>query len=353
MQAFENTKLKTWFLRNKRDLPWRESPTPYAVWVSEVMLQQTQVAVVIPYFERWMDRFPTVRHLAGAPLDDVIKLWEGLGYYSRARNLHEGARYVVDHYQGELPNCEEELEKIKGLGPYTVGAILSFAFHKKQAAVDGNVMRVLARYFLIQEDISKTKTIKKLRLMAQSILPDNESWITNEALIELGATVCQRKPKCIQCPLQGSCLSYSHGMTAQIPCKSPNKDTIALHRSAAVIFYGDQFLVKKVQKGKVMSDLHEFPYFETPPGGLAPEDLQQKIQEQLTLRVKLEPSPSFPQIKHTFTRYRVSLSTACYRCLSFAEVEGYSWLPMPKLMQLAFSSGHRQILNALNLSLSD
>ena len=136
----DNKKLKQWFINEKRDLPWRENPSPYAVWVSEMMLQQTQVSVVIPYFMRWMDRFPSIRALASADISEVIKVWEGLGYYSRARYLHEGARYIVEHFGGELPSDEESLKKIKGIGPYTIGAIRSFAFHQRTSAVDGNVM---------------------------------------------------------------------------------------------------------------------------------------------------------------------------------------------------------------------
>ena len=155
------------------------------------MLQQTQVAVVIPYFLHWMQRFPTIHHLAKASLDEVVKAWEGLGYYSRVRHLHEAAKYLVEHFNGQLPSEEEDLKKIKGLGPYTIGAILSFAFHQKKAAVDGNVIRVLTRYFGLEEDISKVATVNKLRQLAQELLPDEEPWIVNEALIELGATLCQ------------------------------------------------------------------------------------------------------------------------------------------------------------------
>ena len=146
-------KLLQWFLANKRDLPWRKDRTPYAVWISEVMLQQTQVVHVIPYFERWMEKFPTVEKLAKASLDEVIKIWEGLGYYSRARNLHVAAGQLLKYHNGKVPSCKEELKKIKGLGPYTIGAILSFAFQKKEACIDGNVKRVMARYFAICDDI--------------------------------------------------------------------------------------------------------------------------------------------------------------------------------------------------------
>jgi len=166
--------LKRWFLEVQRDFPWREDPSPYRVWVSEVMLQQTRAEVVVPYFERWMARFPTVEVLAEAPLDEVIKLWEGLGYYSRARNLHQGAQQIVRDYGGKLPNSADKLKKIKGIGPYTVGAILSFAFHQKVPAVDGNVLRVMSRYQRIEEDIAKQKTVKMIGQRVAEILPEKE-----------------------------------------------------------------------------------------------------------------------------------------------------------------------------------
>ena len=180
--------LKKWFLIEQRDLPWRKINDPYAIWISEIMLQQTQVAVVIPYYLKWMQRFPTIQALAEAESDEVIKMWEGLGYYSRARNLHAGARYLIEFFGGILPNNESDLAKIKGLGPYTIGALLSFAFHQKKAAVDGNVMRVMARCYELDDDIAKSKTQKKIRHLVEEILPEDESWIVNEALIELGAT---------------------------------------------------------------------------------------------------------------------------------------------------------------------
>lgn len=159
-QDFPLIKLKHWFEENKRNFPWRGKPSPYAVWVSEVMLQQTQASVVVPYFERWIVRFPSIEVLASASIEEVIKLWEGLGYYSRARSLHEGAKFLVEHHNGTLPSDPIALAKVKGLGPYTIGAILSFAFHQKAAAIDGNVTRVMSRFFLHRAEHSSSFTSK-------------------------------------------------------------------------------------------------------------------------------------------------------------------------------------------------
>lgn len=338
--------LKRWFLNHRRDLPWRENPTPYAVWVSEVMLQQTQVAVVIPYFERWMEAFPTIKTLAEAKEEEVIKAWEGLGYYSRARNLHKGAQYVCEHFQDSLPSHTEELNQIKGLGPYTIGAIQSFAFHQKTPAVDGNVMRVIARYRMLEEDIAKQKTVKNVREWIKERLPDQESWLVNEGLIELGATVCKRKPECFNCPLQKGCLSFRHGRQNELPIKGNRTPSIPLHRVVAVIHYDDHFLVRKGQKGEIMQGLHEFPYFETSLENWKHEMTVHEVKKLYGLHTFLK--QALPSVKHTFTKYRVSLTPFLLQAKRKVEVEDHEWKTLAELKQLAFSSGHRRIFGCIH-----
>lgn len=347
MPFLDIERLKNWFLSEKRDLPWREANlSPYAVWVSEVMLQQTQVAVVKPYFIRWMERFPTVEALAQASLDEVIKMWEGLGYYSRARNLHAGAQYVVQHWGGEIPSKASELQKIKGLGPYTIGAILSFAFHQKVAAVDGNVLRVLARYFNIHGDIAKGATVKKMRELTESLLPQEEPWIVNEALIELGATVCQKKARCSVCPLKTSCAAFAQGTVQQLPVKSKGAKTEYLYRAVAIIRHGNHILLRRGEKGKIMSDLHEFPYIETAQSGLMIEAFQEKLQQQLGLSLEFE--KALEAIPQSFTRYQVKLNPIIFRSTNLLVVKGgLMWKSLDEIHQLAFSSGHRRILKQL------
>lgn len=344
-KLFDSNALKRWFKREKRDLPWRIDPTPYAVWVSEVMLQQTQVSVVIPYFERWMARYPTIETLAKAPLDEIIKCWEGLGYYSRARSLHEGAQYVVKHFGGILPSDPDKLEQIKGLGPYTIGAIRSFAFHQKTSAVDGNVLRVLSRYFAIEDDISKGSTVKAIRSLADEILPEEESWIVNEGLIELGATVCSRKPHCGECPLNRSCSAYAHGKTGEIPFKSAKTKIEALYRAVAVIVFQDRMLVKRGEKGKIMSDLHEFPFFETGKKGISPKEIVKEVKTQLGLETEI--IKEMREIQHSFTRFNVRLNPVILSCKEAHAVQGCSWISVEALKRLAFSSGHRRIFQML------
>jgi len=334
--------LKQWFLEHQRDLPWRDSPSPYEVWVSEVMLQQTQVAVVIPYFHRWMEKFPTIDALAKADLEEVIKVWEGLGYYSRARNLHAGAQFVMEQFNGELPSDSDQLKQIKGLGPYTIGAIRSFAFQQKTPAVDGNVLRVIARYRMLDEDIAKQKTVKEINNWLEEQLPDEEPWLVNEGLIELGATVCKRKPECGQCPLRSNCQSYRHGRQQELPIKGNKVVSIPLYRAVSVIQCDGHYLVRKGKKGEIMQGLHEFPYFETDMEGWPPEKTIREVERSFGIDCRF--IDQLPTVKHTFTKYRVALTPALFDTIEQVDVEDYQWVSMKELKKLAFSSGHRKIL---------
>ncbi|MEC7838920.1 MAG: A/G-specific adenine glycosylase [Chlamydiota bacterium] len=341
----DSFRLKKWFNDNKRDLPWRDKLTPYRVWVSEVMLQQTQVAVVIPYFIRWMERFPTIKDLAAANIDEVIKLWEGLGYYSRARNLHEGAKYIETHYNGKFPENEKDLLKIKGIGNYTVGAIRSFAFHKKTPAIDGNVIRVATRFYGIEDDVGKVKTQKVIREKIEQALPEKESWVFNEALIELGAKVCSKKPKCCECPLKKECYAFHRGVVDKLPYKAAKMTYTVLHRSIAVIISDRRLLLKKGRKGEIMQGLHEFPYFEKNDEKIDETALISDIKDQFGVTViakdKLEKQ------LHSYTRYRVHLYPRVYESMDGAEVEGYQWIRFEDVKKLAFSSGHRRVYHSL------
>lgn len=337
--------LKAWFLAQSRDLPWRGNPSPYAVWVSEVMLQQTQVSVVVPYFERWMQAFPTIHDLAKADLDIVIKEWEGLGYYSRARNLHHGARYVVENHAGTLPDSQDQLQKIKGLGPYTIGAILSFAFHQRKPAVDGNVIRVLARYSCFTDEITTSASIKHIHRLAEELLPEKEPWIISEALIELGATVCNRKPKCFECPLRNNCKAFAAGMAQQLPFKATKIVVTQLYRAVAVISCQDHVLIKRGSKGKIMSDLHEFPYFDLASALIDPQVLIQRLDDVLRLSVNWQ--EKLPEVKQSFTRFRAQLYPHCFTAKELHYVEGYEWIQKNRLKELAFSSGHKRILTGI------
>jgi A/G-specific adenine glycosylase len=334
---FEVETLKNWFRSARRDLPWRKTTNPYAIWVSEIMLQQTQVSVVKEYYLYWMARFPTISALAAAPLEEVIKMWEGLGYYSRARNLHEAALFLMDNYGGELPSSKEGLAQVKGLGPYTIGAILSFAFHQKAAAVDGNTIRVLSRYYGIFDDIQKSNTLKKIWKIAEEILPECEPWLVVEGLIELGATICKRDPSCLACPLREKCVAYNQGTQGLLPKKGKKVEMTSLSRQVFVIAYGEELLVKKGQAGKVMADLYEFPYV----------DIQRKKDFPFPFSAKK--LKSLPEVKHSFTRFRVMLYPLLWQATEKIEIPEYEWVSQQEIKKLPFSSGHKKILKFLEL----
>ncbi len=336
--------LRTWFEQEKRAFPWRENSSPYHVWVSEVMLQQTQALRVVEYFNKWMALFPSVHHLARANEAEVLKVWEGLGYYSRARQLLQAARTIVERFGGEIPVDPELLAQIKGLGPYTVGAILSFGFHKRSVAIDANVVRVLTRFYEIEEDISLSKTKQHLHAIVDSILPEQESWVIGEALIELGALVCKKKPECEECPLKMQCKSFVHGTQQAIPVTSKKTIYETLFRDVAVIVCDDQLLLQCGQAGKIMAGLYEFPYFAAAKNGRFPHEVEHTIQQELQLEAVF--SQDFQEVKQSFTRYRVTLYPKIFTVGQVCDVPGYKWYTYEESAKLAFSSGHKKILDA-------
>lgn len=227
-----------WYFKIERDLPWRKNHDPYRIWVSEIMLQQTQVKTVIPYFERFVTHFPTVEALAHAPEEEVLKCWEGLGYYSRARNLQAGAKMVVENFNGVIPNDVDKVSSIKGVGPYTTGAIMSIAFNEPIPAVDGNVMRVLSRFLCLEDDVAKVSTRKNIEKIARAMIPDKQARYFNQALMELGALVCTPKsPSCQECPVVEKCEAHQRGLEKVLPYKTKAK--------AARVEYRVGILLKK------------------------------------------------------------------------------------------------------------
>lgn len=345
-------KLKNWFTHHQRDFPWRVDHTPYRVWVSEVMLQQTQASVVIPYFLRWMERFPTIRHLAKATQEEVVKEWEGLGYYSRARNLHAGAKMLVENFGGNLPFEEDKLKTIKGLGPYTIGAIRSFAFRQKAAAVDGNVIRVISRLSGVEEDMAKAKNQKIINEKVYNLLPEKEPWVISEALIELGATVCKKVPICHECPLKGECHAFLHNKTEKLPFKSTKTKYTTIHRSVAVIICGSSILLRKGRKGKVMEGLYEFPYFETSEDEKNhDQQVIHRVRKDLSLDIEI--SNTLAKETHSYTRFRVHLYPILCTSNSQLIIKNHGWYTFEDVALLPFSSGHKRVLLAVQQHLAN
>lgn len=297
-----------WFAGSQRRLPWREARTPYRVWVSEAMLQQTQVATVIPYFQRWLTRFPTLEALAAAPLSEVLKAWEGLGYYRRVRLLHEGAKHVVRH-GGVLPKTYDALLKLPGIGPYTAAAIASLAFGEPVLAVDGNVKRVAARLFCLSGEVKAGTVQEHLR----PHLPETEAGAFNEALMELGATVCTpRSPRCEACPVSAYCKAFQRGQVARFPEPKIRKRVPQLHHFALVCQEGDTLWLRRRGEDEMLGGLWGFVLSEDEPPG-----------------EKLEP------VRHTYTHFKITATPVVVetppevgRWVSLAELEA---LPLSRL----------------------
>jgi A/G-specific adenine glycosylase len=256
------------FRAHKRDMPWRQTRDPYAIWVSEIMLQQTRVAAVIPYYQRWMKRFPTVRALAEAPLDDVLAAWSGLGYYSRARNLHRGAQHVIAHLGGALPRSIKELRAIPGIGAYTAGAVASIAFDMPEPLVDGNVARVLARLHALEGDIKSSATTRTLWKLAAELVPERAPGDFNQGLMELGATVCTpARPGCPVCPLRDPCRARAAGRELELPrtaARKPARSLPLIDARALWITHKDQVLLARRAPQGLYGGLWELPQTENP-----------------------------------------------------------------------------------------
>ncbi|WP_274652898.1 A/G-specific adenine glycosylase [Paenibacillus humicola] len=269
--GYFSRELLGWYLENKRDLPWRQNRDPYRIWVSEVMLQQTRVDTVIPYYERFMNKFPTVAALAAAPEDEVLKCWEGLGYYSRARNLQAGAREVVERHGGIIPGDKQAVSALRGIGPYTAGAVLSIAFNEPEPAVDGNVMRVLSRYFCLEDDIAKPSTRAGLERLAASLIPEGAACDFNQALMELGALVCTPKsPGCLTCPVVAHCEGRAAGREHELPVKTKAKPPRPETRLAALVAgsgaYAGCVLVRQRADSGLLARMWELPHVADPQG---------------------------------------------------------------------------------------
>ncbi|OJU80629.1 MAG: A/G-specific adenine glycosylase [Chlamydia sp. 32-24] len=335
-----------WFNQNKRAFPWRQNITPYKVWISEIMLQQTRASVVVNYFNKWMARFPNVISLAEASEEEVLKTWEGLGYYSRARNIHKGAQFIINNFQNTIPSNYEDLQLIKGLGPYTIGAILSFAFHKPAAAVDGNVARVMSRFFALEIDITKQKSLAYIRSIILDILPSNNSWEFNEALIELGATLCNKIPLCSNCPLKEECKAYKQNLTTILPIKSKMAKGIKLDRIVYVCIHKDEYLIQQEKPSQLMAGLIEFPYEDF---DIKVESIESKRKKWIEkMDISYTSLQTLGKIKQFFTKYSVSLYPIILKINHKIEDSSlYHWKKLDELEKRAFSSGHKRIFDQL------
>ena len=339
--------LLEWYSKNARDLPWRRTRDPYAVWVSEIMLQQTQVKTVIPYWERWMHSLPDVRSLAAADLELLHKLWEGLGYYTRVRNMQRAALEIVENHGGVFPRDFEQILALPGIGPYTAGAIGSIAFNQPRPILDGNVARVIARVFAMPGDPRMKPHREKFWRIAGDLVQCAEQYATashpaacsalNQALMELGALVCSpRNPACTVCPLLRQCQALQTGLVESLPTlvKRPKATPRWFH--AFIVRRGGKFLVRQRPAETVNALLWEFPNIETTT---ADADPAEQTAILLGYPALVEFKTSFT---HSITRYKIQV------CVYTAtaprgEVEGCQWVSRSRLSELPFSSAHRRI----------
>lgn len=358
-KRFFSLELLRWYHRHRRDLPWRRTRDPYHIWVSEIMLQQTRVETVIPYYLRFIEQFPTIEALAEAPEDEVLKAWEGLGYYSRARNLQAAVREVRDKYGGQVPDSKEQISALKGIGPYTAGAILSIAFNQPEPAVDGNVMRVLARYFLLREDIAKGSTRVYMEQLARELIPPGEAGDFNQALMELGATVCTPKaPHCLTCPVMAHCAGRLAGEELELPVKSRAKPPRLEHRLAAIVEGNGEregcIAVRKRGEAGLLARMWELPHIETPGRGAMGDlpddaciDLLRASLKESGLIVQPSESGAIMNVGHTFSHIHWDMRVFLFR-LSAEEAplsEEIRWIRSDEWESLAFPNLFIRILN--------
>ncbi|WP_162428442.1 A/G-specific adenine glycosylase [Pontibacter pudoricolor] len=270
--------LISWYNRNKRNLPWRATTTPYHIWLSEVILQQTRVNQGLPYYLKFTETYPTVQDLAAAPEDEVLRLWQGLGYYSRARNMHHTAKQIVQEYDGNFPGNYSELLKLKGVGNYTAAAIAAFAIKEQVAVLDGNVFRVLSRVFGISEDIAVPSSRKIFQEQADQLVPANEPDTYNQAIMEFGAIQCTPiMPDCLFCPFQQSCFAFTHGLVQELPVKSKAKAARPRYFHYLIFEWQGQYYMRKRLEGDIWQGLYDFYLHESTAKELLTEPLLKEL----------------------------------------------------------------------------
>ncbi len=346
------TALLSWWDEGHAHWPWRESRDPYAVWVAEVMLQQTQVGTVLPYYRRWMERFPSVQSLAEATQNEVLKQWEGLGYYRRARNLHAAAVIISSEPSGSLPRSVEDLMELPGIGRYTAGAIASIAYNQAVPAVDGNVIRILCRLYDVAGDISKSSTNRNLWNLAGELLPADRPGDLNQALMELGQTVClPASPICLECPISSFCLALQRGTQLERPVRS-KKPAVPHYQVTAGIIYRDdgRFLIAKRPVDGLLGGLWEFPGGKQEEGENLEETLRREIMEELDIEIKV--NRKLLVVKQAYTHFRITLHAYLAKHLKGRPqnlgVDDHVWVVLTDLDKYPFAMADKKIIEYLH-----
>ncbi|MEA4873929.1 A/G-specific adenine glycosylase [Anaerorhabdus sp.] len=321
-------KIEDWYRANYRDLPFRKTSDPYAIWVSEIMAQQTRIDTMLPYYETWMNKWPTIEKLAQADLQEVLKVWQGLGYYNRARKLHQGAITVMENYGGIIPNDPDEIQRIEGIGDYTAGAILSIAFGEEVPAVDGNVFRVITRYFALADDITKISTRRKVTEICKTWMKDSNPSHFTQGLMEIGAMVCTpKKPMCSLCPLQDECMAHELGVEENYPVKSKMKAPRELEVYTYVFVCKDEICLSSDDSDGLMRDYYRLPQF----------DSRYNIQgEELKKR------------KHVFSHLIWHMNCFLVFMNKKIELDKCAWVKMKDVHDYPMVTAHKKLLKDLS-----
>jgi A/G-specific adenine glycosylase len=341
--------LLSWYTVQGRQLPWRNIDNPYAIWVSEIMLQQTQVKTVLPYYHRWLDQFPTVEELAAADLQTVLKAWEGLGYYARARNMHRAAQQIVADHQGRIPEDFDQLTALPGIGKTTAGGILSSAFNAPHAILDGNVKRVLARLIALEKP--PTKALNQLWQFSERLLDPVNPRDFNQALMDLGATLCtRRQPDCPRCPWQRYCRAYNLNVQSELPMSETKGPLPHKHIGVAVIWNDrDEILIDRRKQEGLLGGLWEFPGGKIEPEETVEACIRREIQEELGIQVEV--GDLLVTVTHTYSHFKVTLNV--HHCTHISgepqpiECDEIRWVTLDTIDQYPFPKANIRIIEAL------
>lgn len=340
LQSAFSGPLAGWYLANRRKLPWRGSRDPYAILVSEVMLQQTQVRTVIPYYERWMGRFPTIEVLAAAEEGEVLKAWEGLGYYRRARLLQAAAQMIVSEFGGRFPEDPEAIASLPGVGPYTLAALASIAFGHPMPVVDGNVIRVLARWFGIRGVPSRLPARREIAETAQCLMPRDAPGDFNQALMELGAVVClPHRPCCLLCPVRKGCAAFAQGTQAELPESAPPKAVVRQFEYAGLVVRDGKVLLCQRGEGGRMARLWQFPSV------LLPKESPRWAGRWKSKYGALGASEPVATLNYSVTNHRIRLELHRIEGFQRYKIPAAHWVPLAQVPKLAFTAAHRKLAN--------
>ncbi|MBK8189892.1 MAG: A/G-specific adenine glycosylase [Vampirovibrionales bacterium] len=343
--------LTRWYASHARDLPWRRTRDPYHVWLSEIMLQQTQVATVIPYYERFLARFSTVEALAAASEDETLKLWEGLGYYARGRNLRRAAQAIVETHQGRFPDTLAGMMALPGVGRSTAGAILTFAMGQAHPLLDGNVKRVLSRLFCFEADVNAPRSQETLwDYSAQLLAPSDDPYAFNQAVMELGATLCTpQAPQCLLCPVKDFCEAAAKGAQHELPRKAVKKPSPHYDIGAAVLWNGDRVLIQQRPRDGLLGGLWEFPGGKREGDETLAETVAREIREELALEIRVR--DKLISVKHAYTHFRITLHAFDCDYLGGEPqarcAEAWRWTAPEKLRQFAFPKANNRVIDAI------